>query len=103
MREKPYEIVRLRSVDRSVECSTGGTRILHDNLDRVWASFVNLGPNAVDIYWIDYDGSTVTGRLRLLAGGSLTIDNIHPWYGALSGTAQGADTTLVGVEVFKQQ
>jgi hypothetical protein len=66
-------------------------------------SFQHHGPNNVDIYWIDRDGKTVTGHLRLAQYGSLTIDSIHPWPGALSATALVADTTLTGVEVETEQ
>lgn len=95
-KEKP---IRYRSRDLSTTVALAGSMVAYDNVNRVWLSFVNEGPNLIDIYFIARDGKTVMGKLRLAQYGSLTINRNQPWTGPISATAHTAPTVLCGVEV----
>jgi hypothetical protein len=64
-------------------------------------SFVNEGPNFIDLIWIGRDGAAIEGRVRLFNGGTAVFNRNGdmPWDGALSAVADTAITTLAGVEV----
>lgn len=94
--------MQLRSKDLTAVVSTAGTPVATPNSRRVWMGFVNEGPNIIDLLWLDpRDGATITGRIRLLSGGSawFSRDGEMPWDGAVSAVAYNADTTLAGIEV----
>lgn len=59
----------------------------------------------MDLNFLDLDGNTITGRIRLNSGGSAIFDcegGGMAWFGSLSATADTATTTISGVECYEE-
>lgn len=96
-------MVVVKSRDLSQQVPTTGILLAGANPRRLWMAFVNQGPNFIDLNFIDQDGMTITGRIRLNSGGSAVFSQFDmPWQGSIHATADTATTTISGVEVYTE-
>jgi len=85
--------IHVISRDRTANTGVASIRVLENNENRTYASFIN---NSANIIWLaKADVALVNQGIRLNAnGGSYEITPLNPWKGRVAAIAAGAASVL---------